>query len=199
MYAMSAESRGRGKVGLCAFCRALPASEAEEVERMKKCMDADNAYAFCILARDYEDGTGVQRDMAKANELYLKAGELGFEEAYFNLGNSYHYGRGVEVDKKKAKHYWELAAMNGSVQARHNLGSMEGNAGNHHRAYKHFIIAAKAGYKQSLDTVKEGFMDGIVTKDECANTLRAYQERQDEMKSDDRDIARALVNDGVMV
>ena len=39
------------------------------------------------------------------------------------------------------------------------------------------------------DKVKEGFMDGMVTKDEYANTLRAYQSRQDEMKSDDRDKA----------
>ena len=28
-------------------------------------------------------------------------------------------------------------------------------------------------------------MSGIVTKDECEKTLRAYQQRQDEMKSDD--------------
>ena len=32
-------------------------------------------------------------------------------------------------------------------------------------------------------------MHGIVTKDEYANTLRAYQERCNEMKSDERDRA----------
>ena len=91
------------------------------------------------------------------------------------------------MDKKKAKHFYELAAMNGDVVARYNLGCMEGMAGNHHRAYKHYIIAAKAGYKPSLDNMKVGYKRGIVTKDEYANTLRAYQERQNEMKSDDRD------------
>ena len=50
--------------------------------------------------------------MTKANELLLKAGELGCAEAYRNLGMSYNNGLGVEVDKKKAKHYYELAAMN---------------------------------------------------------------------------------------
>ena len=32
-------------------------------------------------------------------------------------------------------------------------------------------------------------MNGIVTKEEYANTLRAYQKIQDEMKSDQRDKA----------
>ena len=94
------------------------------------------------------------------------------------------------MDKKKAKHYLELSAMNGCSQARHNLGCMEGEAGNVHRAYKHYILAAKAGFKRSLESVKEGYMDGIVTKDEYANTLRAFQSQQDEMKSDARERAR---------
>ena len=98
-------------------------------------------------------------------------------------------GRGVEVDKKKGNHFFELAAMNGCVDARHNLGCTEAEAGNIDRAYKHFILAAKAGDKDSLDKVKKGFMHGIVTKDEYAGTLRAYQERHDETKSDDRDKA----------
>ena len=95
----------------------------------------------------------------------------------------------MEIDKQKAQHYWELAAMNGDVDARYNLGCVEGNAGNHTRSLKHFILAAKAGFKMSLDEVKEGFMKGFITKDEYANTLRAYQQRHDEMKSDDRDKA----------
>ena len=63
---------------------------------------------------------------------------------------------------------------------------MEGQAGNYQRAHKHFIIEAKAGYNKSLDKVKLGFMDGLVSKDEYEQTLRAYHERQAEMKSDAR-------------
>ena len=100
----------------------------------------------------------------------------------------------MDVDKKKARHYYELAAMNGDMNARHNLGCMEGQAGNDHRAHKHFIIAAKAGYKKSLDYVKEGFVDGIVTKEEYANALRAYHSLQKLMKSDMRDKAMAAWN-----
>ena len=128
----------------------------------------------------------------KANELYLKAGELGSAGAYFNLGIHYDNGEGVEIDMKKAKHFFELAAVNGHVKARHNLGCMEGQAGNHQRAMKHFAISACVGCKESLDSVKGGFMHGLVTKDEYANTLREYQKSQDEMKSDARDKAQAF-------
>ena len=96
------------------------------------------------------------------------------------------------MDKKKAKHYWELAAMNGDLNARYSLGCEEAEAGSHNRAMKHFILSSKAGYKQSLDCVKQGFLNGFVTKDEYAITLRAHQECCNEIKSDDRDKAHHL-------
>ena len=117
--------------------------------------------------------------------------KLGCATAYYNLGNSYDQRRGVEVDQKKAKYYFELAAMCGHIKARHNLACREGMAGNEKRAFKHYMISARAGLKTSLDIVKKGYENGIVTKDEYANTLRAYHERQKVMKSDDRDKAAA--------
>ncbi|MDB4430403.1 zinc finger MYND domain-containing protein [bacterium] len=193
IYAMKEEACGRGKIELCAFCREPEPSSAEEAtKQIKKLMEADNADAFHNLAGYYEDGIkGMPQDFAKANELWLKAGELGCVEAYFKLGFSYNNERGVEMDKKKAMHYYELAAMSGDVHARHNLGFQEGKAGNYHRAMKHFRLAANAGYKKSLDMVKKGYMDGIVTKDEYASTIRAYHQRVDETTSDDRDKAEA--------
>ena len=191
IYSMGGEARRRGKIGLCAFCREpTPSSDEEKVTRIKKLIEADNSHAFVALAGFYARGIkGIPQDMTKANDLYLRAGERGCPEGYNNLGFSYDNGRGVEVDKKKAQHYFELAAMNGNVLARHNLGYVEGKAGYFHRAFKHFILSARAGYKDSLDVVKKGFMNGVITRDEYANTLRAYQSRQDEMKSDDRDRA----------
>ena len=195
IHAMKEEARGRGKINLCAFCRVpSPRSDAEEVKRVKKLMDANNANAFNMFGGYYRRGDGgMPQDFAKANELFLRAGELGCAKSYYNLGILYYDGMGVEVDKKKANHYWELAAMGGNLIARHNLGCAEEKAGNIDRAYKHFILAARAGYKISLEAVKEGFIDGYVFKDEYANTLRAYHDCHNEMKSDDRDKAEALV------
>ena len=192
IYAM--HETGGNNMKLCPFCKTPPPrSNEEEVERTKKLMEKGNADAFCQLAGSYAQGTcGIPQDWAKANELFLKAGELGCADAYFNLGNAnYERGRGVEVDRKKAIHYFELAAMHGDIDARHNLGVIEGKAGNYLRALKHFIISASAGCKKSLDMVKKGYMDGFVTKEEYANTLREYQKSQDEMRSETRDKAAA--------
>ena len=112
---------------------------------------------------------------------------------YYNLGQSYHNGDGVDIDKKKAKHYYELAAMDGSVYARYNLGVIEGQTGNYHKAMKHYMLCARAGDDDSLNTVKQGFMARYVTKDEYANTLREYQKSQNEMISDTRDKAAAVL------
>ena len=201
IYAMKKEARGRGKINLCAFCREpYPTSDEEDVKRTKKLMEVDNAYAFYSFAGFYARGIrGMPQDRSKANELFLKAGELGCHEGYYNLGFAYCNGDGVEVDKKKAIHYYELAAMNQDVYARYNLGCIEGEADNIDRAMKHFILSARAGFKPSLEEVKGGFMKGYVTKDDYANTLRAYQSQQDEMKSNDRDKARThMFNDGAM-
>ena len=194
-FAMTLEEIRKGKkeeeLCMCAFCRSPRESSDEEViERLAKLMDNGNADAYHQLAGYYAHGTnGMRQDWVKANELWLKAGELGCAVAYCKLGYNYSVGRGVEIEKKKAKHYWELAAINGDVMARHNLGALEGEAGNFHRQYKHMIIAARAGFSQSLDQVKKGFQTGFVTKDEYAGTLRAYHERQTETKSEARDAA----------
>ena len=186
IYAM-AMSEGKD---LCAFCRMPPPTSEEEIERLKKLMGKDNAEAFSNLGGHFAEGSyGLSQDYRRANELWLKAGELGCAGGYYNLGCSYRLGDGVEVDQKKAKYYFELAAMHGHIKARHNLGCSEKQAGNLHRAIKHMIMAAKAGDEVSLNTVKHCFMQGIVKKDEYANALRAHQQRKDEMKSDARDKA----------
>jgi hypothetical protein len=176
---------------LCAFCRTPVAkSDKEQIERVNNLMEKGNPNAFCMLAGFYAEGRmGLPQNRAKANELYRKAGELGCALAYINLGNAYYYGEGVEIDTKKTKYFFELAAMNGNVWARYNLGVIEGQAGNLHRAMKHCVLAAKAGHEEALEAVKQGFMGGVVAKDEYANTLREYHESQTEMKSEERDKA----------
>ena len=182
----------RGKksdeLGMCAFCREMPASSDEAIiERYKKLMEKGNADAYHQLGGYYGAGTmGFPQDWTKAMELWRKAGELGCAGGNSHLGELYDKGMGVVVDKKKANHYYELAAMGGDVCARHNLGCKEYNASNYQRAYKHYMIAAQSGYNVSLDEVKEGFMRGFVAKDEYEQTLRIYQKRVDAETSDTR-------------
>ena len=177
--------------GMCPYCRApAQVSDEDNIKGIKSLMENGNADAFYELAGYYAQGIkGMPQNSAKANELWLKAGELGCANAYYNLGNSYYHGRGVAIDKKKAKYYFELAAIAGNIYARYNLGFLEEGAGNHHRAYKHFILAARVGEKDSLDKVKDGFIIGLVTKNEYESTLRTFHESLMEMKSEARDAA----------
>ena len=181
-------NKSEGK-DLCAFCRTPHSSSyEEEIERINKLIDKGNGEAYYSLAGCYSQGLyDTPQDSHKACQLWLKAGELGCADAYRNVGVYYHEGVGVERDINKAMYYYERAAMGGSVQARYYLGREDYRTGKQPRALKHFVLAARAGYKDSLEIVKKLFMHGVVAKDEYATILRAYQESQDGMKSDARD------------
>ena len=74
--------------------KAKSESDEENVKRVMQLMEKGDANAFYQLGGYYGQGIlGLPQDEAKANELYLKAGELGCAEAYYNLGNSYNNGR----------------------------------------------------------------------------------------------------------
>ena len=200
IYAIVMVAKQRGKKSeddLCPFCREpSDISGEEEIEQYKKLMKNGNAEAFNMLGLCFSRGSnGMPQNWAKANELFLKAGELGCADGYCNLGIAYRQGKGVEIDKKKVNHFFELAAMLGDVDARNDLGLIERQAGNEQRAMKHFIVAARAGDSKCLENVKNGFMTGrlVVTKNEYESTLRAYHETQIEMKSEARDKAAVIL------
>ena len=180
-----------GGVGLCPFCRTpSPHSEEEVVERIQKRVELGDAHAMHNLGCYYAHaGYGLPQNRAKALELWHRAEKLGSAAARYNIGQAYYQGIGVERDMKKDKHYYELAAMKGKVEARYNIGCSEGNAGNHDRAYKHFMLAAGGGFRRSLSAIQEMFKKGDVTKEEYTQALRAYQAYLGEIKSVQRDEA----------
>ena len=141
----------------------------------------------------YREGTrGFPQDMDKALELYHRAGQLGYAEAYCSIGTAYCKGVGVEVDLKKANHYYELGAIGGDVYARSNLGIFERDEGNMDRALKHYMITVRNGLSQSLKCIQDLYSDGHATKDDYTKALQLYQEYLTEIKSDQRDKAAAL-------
>jgi len=173
----------------CVFCRTeASSSDEEEIERMKKRVEANDALAMYNLGTCYDFGTmGLRQDHAKALELYHKSAKLGNHFAHHNLSLFYRKGGIVEKDTRKATYHRQLGAMAGGVQARHNLGCEEGNAGNIDRAFKHLMISANAGCDLFMKSVQEGYKRGFVTKDDYTKTMSEYGNSIDEMKSDDRD------------
>ena len=56
---------------------------------------------------------------------------------------------------------------------------------------KHFLIAAAQGFDKSLEAVKDGYIQERIAKDEFAQALRAHKDSKDEVKSDQREGAKA--------
>jgi len=182
----------------CPFCRTPgPASIKEAVKRLKKRVEVGDAVAIHNLGNYYRDGeSGLPQNYTKALELWHRAGELGYAGAYLGIGNAYFKGRGgVEVDTKKATYYYELAAMKGSVFARHNLGNDEIRVGNFDRAFKHYMIAVRGGYNESLDFIKKLYSNGHATKEVYMKALQSYKEYVGEIKSLQRDKAAATTEE----
>lgn len=83
-----------------------------------------HAYAVderVVEAARYEHGEGVERDFAKAAELYCGAAKAGSADAQYALGWMYANGRGVERSDRVAAKLMELAAAQGHEQARKML------------------------------------------------------------------------------
>jgi len=189
----------------CSFCRVpMPFSfdksnrnhaNKEQLKRLKKRMELNDAEAFYVLGCAYRDGdVGLSQDMNKAFELLNQSAELGSISAHYSLALSYLIGEGdschylgLSEDFEKSMHHTLLAAIGGHEVARLILGNTEKQLNNNvDRAVKHWTISARSGYDESLKRIGEEYKAGHVTKDEYANTLRAYQVSVDEMKSIER-------------
>jgi len=177
----------------CPFCRQPVPQDNEVLKLLRKRVKAKDVNAMHTLAcQYYYGGSGATRDVDKALGIFLSATKLGSIESHFALGNIYRQGQIVTKDMPKAIKHYEIAAMGGSDNARHSLGSIECEAGNFHRAMRHYMISASAGHDPSLMSIRKGFECGFVTKDDYAKALRAHKDAQDEAKSESRDFIAAI-------
>ena len=135
-------------------------------------------------------------DFKAAFEYFTKAAELEDAEAHFELSIIYQNGEGVQKDMKKEMYHLEEAAIAGHPQARRNLGCYEWDSDNIERAKKHFIIAVNLGDHESLSILKELYADGLASKEDYANALRAYQAAVQAVKSPEREEAQSYYSEG---
>ena len=191
--ALAAKNRGMSD---CAFCRTPLPKGADDDNAMEMAMarvEKKDPEAIQSLGKDYYHGArGLQKDMQRAIELWTEAAELGSAEALFSLGIAYDHGEGVGQDIATAAKFYEKAAMQGHVEGRHNLACIEGEKWNFGRAVRHLLISAKMGHKDSLESIKKLFMDGLATNEQYAEALKGYQVAVEKMKSHDRDEAKRL-------
>jgi len=80
-----------------------------------------NAEAQHSLAARYEEGHGVEADLAQAVAWYRRAADQGHAPAHFKLGQLYEEGRGVPQDSRQALIWYTSAAEMGDRNARERL------------------------------------------------------------------------------
>jgi TPR repeat protein len=88
-----------------AFREWLPLAELGDVEAQ---------FNLGVL---YDEGAGVEQDLAVAADWYRKAAEQGFIDAQTNLGIMYYFGHGVARDYHEATKWFRLAAEQGDAEA----------------------------------------------------------------------------------
>ncbi len=186
-----ANQRREIEVGLehrCAFCREPAPKSQDEWDKhcMKRVKKNDPAAMSQMGYIRFKRG-----DYGIAFEYWTKAAELGVADAHYNLSAMYDKGLGVEKDEEKEVYHLEQAAIAGHPRARDNLGIVEARNGRFERARKHWIIAATLGYQDSLTGLKDLYADGLATKEDYANALRAYQAALEATKSAERELAEA--------
>lgn len=170
----------------CPFCRTpYPDGDGEANAHLKKRAAANDPFSIRCIALKYYG----EEDYVASLELFLKAASLGDIQSHHEAGFMYMDGEGADVNMKKGNYHLEVAAIGGSAESRYALGMYERNYGSYERAMKHLIIAAKQGLEDALAKLKEGYVDGKISKDEFGEALRAYQIAVDATKSPQREEA----------
>ncbi|MCM1036812.1 MAG: sel1 repeat family protein [Bacteroides sp.] len=88
-----------------------------------------------------------QGDVAKAFDCYMKAAELGYTDAYYNVAKAYLDGNGVERDFDKAFEWLQKSAGSGDAYAKLKLAECYKRGAGCERDY----AAAMALYQQVAD------------------------------------------------
>ena len=161
---------------------------------MQRRVNRRDADAISLLGEQHYCGLlGLAKDVPRAIELWTEAAALGSADAHHFLGHVYTHGEGVEEDKLRGIHHYQQGAMKGRIRSRHCLGIDEFNNGNDELAVRHWMISAKMGFEDSLDEIKDMFMNGLASRAQYAEALRGYQNAVEEMKTPQREEAKRVV------
>ena len=181
----------------CAFCCQIE-STTNMIKSLRKLMKKNNADAFIVMAGEYESGQRTLQSDTRALEMRIRAAELGLAQAFSIIALNYIEGDIVERDTSKAFEFLEIAAKKGSWTAHAYLAKERKHENMMQRSIDHYKVAACAGHQASMDNLIILYKQKLLSKDELTQTLRACQASNNEMKSTDRDDARAFFEEHPM-
>ena len=97
----------------CAFCQSPSLIGQKRIKSLKKLMKKNDPNAFIEMVRYYKSGDGVMQSDTRALEMFIKAAEFGWADAYGFIANHHVEGAGVEQDESKSLSLYELSAKKG--------------------------------------------------------------------------------------
>ena len=94
------------------------------IERQMRAAEHGDVFAQYELAKKYHEGTGVDRDIRKAFNWYLKSAEHGHVEAQFITATFFDKGgTGIEPNHEEAYKWYLKAASQGNTKAQFEISS----------------------------------------------------------------------------
>ncbi len=188
VYANATREMDRRLEPTCPFCRDVTETGDAKQKTMKRVQANDPRAMREMAIIRLREGK-----YAEAVQYYSKAADLGEITAHYFLSLKYKEGGGgFEKDDKKFLFHLEEAAIGGYPEARCGLAKYEETKGRRDRAVKHLIIAANLGYGKSLQSLKELYKRGLVSKEDFAAALRAHKAAVDATKSPQRNEAKRM-------
>ena len=89
--------------------------------------------------------------------------------------------------------FYRVAAKKGSILAHRYLADFYRSNWNNFESIKHLKVVASAGDQESMDDLMRHYKNKLLSKEEITQTLRAFQTSNNELKSKDREDARAFM------
>ncbi len=136
----------------------------------------------------YANGRGVEKDDAKAAELYRKAADAGNSRGLVALGILYANGRGVEKDDAKAAELYRKAADAGNSDGMVNLGilyvSGRGVEQDDAKAAELYRKAADAGHSVGMFNLGILYEKRLGVEKDDAKAAELYRKAADAGYSD---------------
>lgn len=112
-------------------------------------MDDLTNLELITLARQYENGEGLQKDIDRAIVHYCHAARRGDMDAAYQLGWIYYNGRGVKLNDTLAAHWFHVAADQGDALAAKHLLRLPGITPQNE---PHCLLADGSHYLEPLKT-----------------------------------------------
>jgi localization factor PodJL len=142
-----------------AMAREQAGDVAGSIALLRRASDGGDTRAMNRLARKFENGDGVAKDLSQARALTERAAARGSSQAMHNLGVYYANGDGVPQNMVRAAESFRRAAQRGVTDSQFNLGAMAeqglGGQKSDVQAYYWFALAARSGDQDGANKVRE--------------------------------------------